>query len=403
MYLYPITRNLIFASTIIFASILLFVLVFPNYIISHTIEIVPQGFEKNKFSIWFLPLLISNAIFFTFLIGHKFGKLPNKITFITDTFQKKDISRNLTFFLISIIFVFYIIFSAGEFYSEEFEFGDYKGVITTAQNWETQFESSKITPALRYLFLFVSLEYLGNIRFLPYLASIGLLLLTYFITKEISGKRISGLISFVTLLQSNLFLMYDTTSTYENFWVFFYLLSLYMMIKNSSTSSLSFVVTLFLKPLTVIFLPVNIFWIIMDQKIKNKKRILFGFSVIISLIIIALTTTNFVHVESVGFNIEQIVLSFNEIGNSLRFDILLLIILIPVIVLLYLQSKNYDSRKIYILFAIFISLISQSMLYGITDTTVQPYRFIPFVLFMSIGFGLVFSWDQTSNRIKSNM
>ena len=141
----------------------------------------------------------------------------------------------------------------------------------------------------------------------------------------------------------------------------------------------------------------------MDQKIKNKKRILFGFSVIISLIIIALTTTNFVHVESVGFNIEQIVLSFNEIGNSLRFDILLLIILIPVIVLLYLQSKNYDSRKIYILFAIFISLISQSMLYGITDTTVQPYRFIPFVLFMSIGFGLVFSWDQTSNRIKSNM
>lgn len=394
MYAYTYTRHIIFGLTIIFSCFFLFVLIFPNYIISHSIEIIPDGFENDKSSSWFLPLLISNGIFFVLLIIYRLDKLPRKIVELKNNFQKRDISKNVAFVIVVSILSFYVIFSADEFYREELEFGDYEGALEGAKTWSEQIDDLRIEPFLRYFFLFLSLEYLGNIRFLPFIASIGLLILTYFVTKEITRKRSSGVISFVTLLQSNLFLLYDTTSTYENFWTVFYLLSIYLMMKNSITSTFSFVLTLFLKPITILFLPINILWSAFDQKIKNRKKSFFGFVSIVVLIVIAASSQNLVHANSSDLDFERFVLGFNEIGNSLRFDNVILIIFIPIVILLYIQSKNQTSRKVYILFAIFITMISQPILYGIIDMTIQPYRFIPLVVFVSIGFGLIFSKES---------
>ncbi|MHA7733547.1 hypothetical protein [Nitrosopumilus sp. S6] len=374
--------------------IFLFVLIFPNYIISYNLEIIPEGFDRSKSSVWLLPVIISNGVFFALLILYKSNLLPKKIINLKDRFLEKDISKSISFLVILGILVIYIAFSIDEFYTEELVFGDYTLALEGAENWYRMLETPQVEPVLRYFFLFLSLEYLGNIRFLPFVASIGVLLLTYFISKEISGKRISGLIAFCTVLQSNLFLMYDTTATYENFWTFFYFLSLYLIIKNSITSTFSFLITLFLKPITILFIPLNVLWVGLDQQVKNRKKLFLGFSSIIVLVLVAFFTQSLVHTQDTSFNIENMFGSFNEIANSLRFDSLLIIILIPVIVLLYLQSKNLHSRKMFILFGIFIMMASQVFLFGVIDMSIQPYRFVPLVVMISIGFGIIFSKER---------
>lgn len=253
-----------------------------------------------------------------------------------------------------------------------------------------------------YFFLFISLEYLGNIRFLPFIASIGLLILVYFLTKEISGKRISGIIATAILVQSNLFLLYDTTSTYENFWTFFYFLSLYLIVRKSSTSVLSYMTSILLKPLVILFLPINFVWIFMNEMKRDKLKIIIGFSIIVIIIFVAffMGELRHVHVEGVGFNEEKFVLAFNETSNALRFDNVMLIVFVPVIVLLYLQSRNLNSNKIFVLFGILFTLVSQPLLYSIIEMTIQPYRFIPLIIFVAIGFGIICSENNRESLSK---
>ena len=132
----------------------------------------------------------------------------------------------------------------------------------------------------------------------------------------------------------------------------------------------------------------------MDNQLKNRRKLFFGFIAITLLISIAAYSATLVHAKNIDFDFERMMLSLNELGNSLQFDGLLIIIFIPVIVLLYIQSKHDKSRKIYILFGILVTMTSQAILYGGIDMTIQPYRFIPLVVFISIGFGLIFSKES---------
>ncbi|MBC8502935.1 MAG: hypothetical protein H8D35_07445 [Nitrosopumilus sp.] len=141
-------------------------------------------------------------------------------------------------------------------------------------------------------------------------------------------------------------------------------------------------------------MPINFLWILLDIQLKNRKKIFLGFAIIIFVVLMAFFTQNLDYTNNSGFSLEKMFFSFNEISNSLRFDSLLIIVLIPVLVLLYLQSNNFHSRKIFVLFGIFITMISQVLLYGIIDMTIQPYRFVPLIVFISIGFGIIFSKES---------
>ena len=392
---------IIFILTIISTSIFFFNLILPNYIISNTVEIIPDGVEKEKLSFWAIPLFISNSVFFILYILYKKEKFPRKVSNLLNKIQNIEFSKKTTFVILVSIISFYIVFSVDELLLEEVELGDYQAAKEGALNWYTVLENEGfyISPVLRYLLLFISLEFLGNIRILPFIASIGLVILIYFLTKEISGKRFSGIIATCALIQSNLFLIYDTTSTYENFWTFFYFLSLYLIVKNSMTSSISYVVSLFLKVLVVVFLPINLFWVFIQKQTTNKIKLSIGFVSIVAVILFAFFSGDLLHThpDGVGFNLEKFVLGFNEINNSLRFDNLILLVFIPLIFLLFVQSRNKNSNKIFVLFGILIMLISQPLLYSIIEMTIQPYRFIPLVVFVAIGLGIIFEKNKENS------
>ena len=78
----------------------------------------------------------------------------------------------------------------------------------------------------------ISLDIFQNIKLLPFIASILIVVFTYLITVQFCQKRFAGIISVVVLLQTYTFLKFDTTAVYENFWVLFFLISLYMIEKK---------------------------------------------------------------------------------------------------------------------------------------------------------------------------
>lgn len=398
-------NKIIFVITIICTNIFALTLIFPNFIIGITLPVFPENFSEYEFGIISIPMIVANIVFLFFLILQKKQLLPESILRVCNVLKNRDISKKTAFVILFCILTAYVAFALGEFSQEEYEFGDYVGVKESAENWKKEFEGGlSLSPALRYFFLFLSLEYLGSIRILPFIASIGLLILVYFITKEISGKRISGIFAFMILIQSNLFLLYDTTSTYENFWIFFYFLSLYLIIKQSSMSSISYFISLLLKPIVVLFMPINFFYAFFIEDKRKKIKVMMGFLIITGIILIAFFTGELKHayIDNTGFNYEKFVLSFNEISNALRFDNIILIIFVPVVILLYLQQKNRNSKGNFILFGILFTLLSQPLLYSVIEMTIQPYRFIPLIIFMAIGFGTICSGNNQESLSKSD-
>lgn len=366
-------------------------LIFPALLIEISNDVVKKNVNLFEFGKWSVPLIVSNIIFIGGYILHKKNKLPLKIAEIFNFINDKDISKRKTLVILLVLFSIYSVFSIDELYREEFELGDYKSLPDTAKNFKI--ESISSTIEIRYFLLHVSYVVFNNIRILPFVASIALLLITYFLTFELTKKRLSSLIAFIVLLQSNLFLLFDTTATYENFWTAFYFFSLYLIFRKPSFSAVSFFFSM-AKPLVITYLPISIFAISTKKNsTQNKTILLVSYGIIILIILVAFLTNNLPHTSTlnIDFNYNRLISSFNELGNSLRFDNLILVLLIPTLIILGNKSGEIKNRINLIFVGIFFVIISQPIMYSLIGMTLQPYRFIPLIVFCAIGIGMMFS------------
>jgi len=334
-------------------------------------------------------IIIVNVIFFGILILYKKNKYLSKFKKIFPKILDNDVSKRNAFVIIFVLFIIYFIFTFDEFFREEFELGDYFGVKEQFTK-EYVLEENLGQYFVRYSLLWISANVFENVRIIPYIASIGLLLTTYFLTLELTKKRISGLIAFTILLQSNLFLLFDTTSSYENFWTCFYFISLYMILKKPIGSPVSFILSLLSKPLVITLLPINIY-MILTKKIRNKKFLIITYGVIIVLITISVTSTN-LFISNVELDLDKFTYGLNEFGNSLRFDNIILLLFFPATIFLIIRfRKTKDIINVnIILIGIIFTLLSQPILLAMADFSIQPYRFIPFIVFTSIAIGMTF-------------
>lgn len=367
-------------------------LVFPALLIEITNNIVERDVNFFQHGVWTIPIVVSNIAFIVCYFLYKKNKLPSKIIKSLDFIIKNDISKRTTLIIFLILFLIYIIFTVDELGREEYELGDYKNVIRVVKNFEFTEDMLSITPDLRYFILNVSYVAFDNIRILPFIASISLLLITFFLTLEITKKRLSAIIAFCVLLQSNLFLIFDTTASYENFWTVFYFFSLYLVFRKPSFSGVLFVLSMLTKPLTIAYLPINIFAIFNNKTSKqNKIILLISYGIIISIIIVAYLSGNLAHTVRTDFDMNRFISSLNEMGNSLRLDSLILVCLIPSLILLSNKVGEIRNKINVIFIGIFIVILSQPIMFSLNEMTLQPYRFIPLIVFCAIGIGTVFS------------
>jgi len=354
-----------------------------------------SGINPFETGIWTFPLLITNLILLGIGILYFKNKLPKLISKSIKFIFDFEISAKVALLVILILIGVYITFSVDELFMKE-QWPDFTRVKPALETWEVVDFTKKFDLHVKYLLGNISMQVFGSYRVIPFIASIALLILTYAITTEISKKRFAGLVSMVIVLQSGTFLTYDTSITYSNFWVFFYVLSLYVIYKKWPLSPLSFILSIFSKPLTIIFIPLTLFFIC-RAKISRRNKIFVAIFYIVIIIGIGFTVEYFIISYGITtFDSHDFWRAFNAFSYQMRLDSFIVLFLLPLTVGLFLVSKrNLQADSILVL--IMGVILMQPIMAGLTGQSSEPYRFMPLIIFFGIGVGTLFSKKDLVN------
>jgi len=400
IFLFSVTVVLISLISVVFPALLVSSISFPIP------EINIVEVNSYEYGIWSMSLFVANILVFLIAILYFKNKLPSSITNSFKRLFSFEISRKVAIITMIIILGVYVALSANELTVEE-HWLDYKGII---ENIETRSKSPipiGIEPLVKISLLVTSMEIFGNYAVIPFIASITLLILVYFITKEITSKRFAGMIAMVILLHSNLFLTFDTTVSYSNFWILFYLFSLYSMYKIWPLSPLAYVLSILSKSLTVMFLPLSLYFLYRAEMSKKRKIAILVSTLGIVLIGLAIAFSMKIDLSGgvgfQGFDVNNFWMGFTSFAFQLRFDGLVILFILPLIVGLYLASKKGIKHAESIMVLISGMLIFAPILTGFTDQTNQPYRFVPLVVFFAIGVGVLLSKVSEKVELQSKL
>lgn len=353
-------------------------------------SVAPDPFETG---VWSGGVIISSGIIFSLALLH-YKKKINPLSKLFEKIFSFEISKRISFIVMVILLIIYISATAGELSTQE-NFEDYIGVSKRLDTWSIDTISS-FEPHVRYFMLSSSMVLFGNYKVIPFLASIALLITTYLITNTITQKRFAGVVAVVIILQSSVFLTYDTIVSYTNFWILFYLVSLYMMYRFWPLSLISYLLSILSKALTVAFLPMSVYFILRSQISKKQKIIVSGATIGIILAGGIASIGGFSTTQDIeeGFNAKEFQMGFTSFAYQLRFDGLVMLFMIPLIVGLFIVSKNGIKHGESIMVFISGILLIAPVLTGFTNQTNQPYRFVPLIVFFAIGVGVLLSKRQ---------
>jgi len=195
------------------------------------------------------------------------------------------------------------------------------------------------------------------------------------------------------LFQSFIFHKYDASATYPTYWVLFYLLSLYLIHKKWHLSALTFFISILGKALTAAYIPLTLFFIFRSN-LSNRRKIYVTLSYVI--LIILMVSIQFsdrpVFGQQLDFQNVDFWNAFTAFAFGMRFDVLVVIFLLPLTFLLFLLSrkgvKNADSVLVLMVGTLFFTA---PLLAVFSGYTVQPYRFLPTVVFFAVGIGVLFA------------
>jgi len=387
----------IFLPTLIVVLLALIFGMFPALITTFSDEVrnpaVINAFEPG---IWMFPIVISNSIIFATIILYRKNKLPQNLTSLFKSIFNFEISHRTALVLVGIMIILYVILNVGELYTKE-HWGDFGAVKAALDNFSLDDPdfSLRVIP---YFFGVLSMEIFGSYRIFPFIASIFCLFLTYLVTVQISKKRFAGIIALGIVLQSENFLVYDTTITYPILWIMFYLLSLYFIFKSFPLSPIAFGGAALSHPLTAGLFPPTLAFIALTDLPKRKKILLlslyFSFIAIGLLLIyteIIPMPIAFTLDSASSIDVHRIIDSSASILTQFRYDTLIVLFLLPLVVCLFLASIKgvSNANAVLVLIAgIILLILFIPALTGLGNT---PYRILPLVFFFAIGVGTLFS------------
>ncbi len=337
-------------------------------------------------------LFVTSGIVFGLAILHFKNKLPQSISKGFQFIFNFEVSKKVAIISMVVILAIYVAASANEL-SEEEQWEDYVGVKKRLETWSPDQITRSFEPHVNYFFISSSMLLFGNYAIVPFLASIALVIMIYFFTKQITNKRFAGLIAAVILLQSNVFLTFDTSVAYTNFWILFYLLSLYFMYKAWPLSPVSYIASIPSKALTITFLPMSIYFLLRSPISKNKKVTIAASIIAIIIMVAAISSSERALPGAVPiepFSTDEFWIGFTSFATQLRFDGMVILFLVPLIVgLLLTSTKNKHVESMMVMIG--GMLLIAPFLTGFSDQTNQPYRFVPFVTFFAVGVGILLS------------
>ena len=378
--------------------------IFPALIISQT---YPFPLDLNPFetSPWITPITISTtfSIFLGFLYYRK--KLPpffnEKINYIINF----EISKKTALICGIVILSVYVGLSIPELFIDEAnQWPDYSilrqslDIWPSTDHWSVYIKEQN-TRYVRMILLDFSETFLQNIKILPFTASILTVVFTALITIQLSKKRLSGIIAMIILLQSFTFTDFDTIAVYENFWVLFYLISLYSInTKWWHMSSANFILSIFTKAFIVTYFWMNLLYIYRAEISQKTKFLLFAsYGIVIGVTYwIFQTGRSIIYDDIIRYDFNAFLDAFTGFGNLMQLDPFILLFILPLAVGLFLKSRSGLKQADSILIMIAGAIIAGPLISLITDFYfILPYRFIPLIIFVAIGTGMMFSKKTT--------
>ena len=186
-----------------------------------------------------------------------------------------------------------------------------------------------------------SLTIFQNIKILPFVASILVVLFTYILTVQLTEKRFAGIIATLVLIHSHTFLRFDTVAVYENFWVLFYMLSLYSIKKQWILSPVFYILSFFTKAFVAPYFVMTLF-LTARSSISSKKKIAIVFSYIVIIVISAFVifSGDTLYPNVIQIDYSKFFIGIATFGPLLRYDLLLLLSIFPVVVGLTFLTKT---------------------------------------------------------------
>lgn len=298
----------------------------------------------------------------------------------------------MAFVVIAILLGIFVAFSITQLSTAE-PWEDYSSIRGHYERWTIADIGKGFDIHVKWLLLSTSMHIFGNDKIIPFFASIALLVLIYLTTVELTKKRFAGIVSMIIVLQSNIFLTYDTSPTYENFWILFYLFSIYSIFKSWPLSPVSYVLAIFSKALTAIFFPMTLFFVYrLDIPRKKKMVIALSYGIIILLFAIGfLAGAKVVNQGLREFNSHDFWSGFSAFSFELRYDPLVVVSLLPLSIGLLIASRKGVPYADSIMFFVASLLFLPSLLVSLTPYGNEPYRFLPLIVFFAIGVGLLLS------------
>jgi hypothetical protein len=374
--------------------------IFPALIISQTYHF-SLDLDPFETSPWLSPIIISTTLLLSFGFLHQKGKLPSLITNKINFILNFEISKKIAILVgISIISI-YIGLSIPELFIDEVkQWPDYLLLESALEIWPSTdhwsiYIKEQNTRYVRMLLLDFSQDLLQNIKILPFVASIFVVIFTALLAIQISKKRLAGIIAMIILLTSVTFTDFDTIAVYENFWVLFYLISLYSINKKWwYASPVTFILSIFTKAFIATYFWMNFFYIYRaDIKKKTKLFLFASYGIIIGITYwIFESGRSIIYDDIIRYDFNAFLDGFTGWGNSMQLDPFVLLFILPLTIALFFKSKNGLKQADSILILLAGSILAGPLISLVTDFYfILPYRFIPFVVFMAIGVGVLFS------------
>ena len=373
---------------------------FPALIITSTYDF-PLEVDPFETSPWLIPIIISTTILLTISFLYLRKKLPSPIYRLLEYVLNFEISKKVAIIIGLVILSIYIGLSIPELLIDERDqWSDYVILESALEIWPSTdslsvYIKEQNTRYVRMILLDFSQEFFQNIKILPFTASILTVIFTALIAIQISKKRLAGIIAMIVLLQSVTFTDFDTVAVYENFWVLFYLISLYAINKKWwHASPIAFLVSVFTKAFTATYFWMNLFFIYRSEISKKSKIILFGsYAAAISIMYwIFESGRSIIYDDIVRYDFDAFLDGFTGWGNSMQLDPFMILCILPLTVGLFIKSLKGLKQADSILLILAGSILAGPLISLITDFYfILPYRFIPFIIFVAIGVGVIFS------------
>jgi len=393
---------LIGITTICLTFLTIISIIFPG-LFSSIFGKFSESIVPYEIGILAIPIIISNIILLSFGFVYYKKKLPSSINNFINKIREFEIPKKPAAIILLIIFSIYIGLSIPELSLDESEqWGDYAILEDALEIWPDG-ESDNIYVEEqndRYVRMFIldtSQTIFQNIKILPFIASILVILFTYLFTLQITEKRFAGIISILVLIHSHTFLRFDTIAVYENFWVLFYLLSLYVIRKQWILSPIFYILSFFTKAFIAPYFVLTLFFAARTS-ISSKKKIglLVSYIGIISISTVVIFSGDTLYPNVIHIDSSKFFIGLATFGPLLRYDLFLLLSILPIVIgLTFLAKKNLNQADS-LLFLILGTLIAGPVLIMFTNFyEILPYRFIPLIVFFAIGVGLFFSKKPT--------